>query len=318
MFGNFFSNMYYGKGNRPDFTKDQLPANRWQLFWDMLRVRFTGLMQVNFQTVLFAIPAIFWTYLQFAVMMSLTSGGTETAQMEAMAAQLPSLMTTYLLLMIPCLMVLGLGVVGMVNVLQQWARDGHASAGSDFFAGIKENWKQALIVSLINGVFLLVFYIAVMTYGQMAAQNGGLFIFMQSLMWVIGGVFAVANIYLFPLMVSYKLRVADLYKNAFLMAIARLPWSLLFALLWALPLVIVLTLIMLVGGGQAFAIMMLVMLAYGVLLGFALPQFVLCSYTNATFEKLLNPHIPGAPVNRGLRLEEDEEDEPDSSDIGKP
>ena len=42
-----FNSFYYGKAGKADFTPDQLPKNRVQLFFSMLRVRFSGLIGLN-------------------------------------------------------------------------------------------------------------------------------------------------------------------------------------------------------------------------------------------------------------------------------
>ena len=44
----------------------------------------------------------------------------------------------------------GLAQAGMTNVARNLARDRHSFGISDFFDTIKANWKQALIVSIIN------------------------------------------------------------------------------------------------------------------------------------------------------------------------
>ena len=52
MFGKFMNNYYYGKAGKGDYRKEDLPRTRWQLFWEMLRVRFSGLVQLNLITAL--------------------------------------------------------------------------------------------------------------------------------------------------------------------------------------------------------------------------------------------------------------------------
>ena len=37
----------YGKAGKADFTPDQLPANRFELFLEMMRIRFSGLLLMN-------------------------------------------------------------------------------------------------------------------------------------------------------------------------------------------------------------------------------------------------------------------------------
>ena len=50
------------------------------------------------------------------------------------------------LFLIPC----GLAEAGMANVCRNLARDKHSFGLSDFFATIKKNWKQGLIVGMID------------------------------------------------------------------------------------------------------------------------------------------------------------------------
>ena len=59
MFGRMMNNYYYGKSGKGDFKKDDLPDNRFQLFFEMLRVRLGGLCHLNVITVLAFAPLIF-------------------------------------------------------------------------------------------------------------------------------------------------------------------------------------------------------------------------------------------------------------------
>ena len=47
MFGKMMNRYYYGKSGKGDYTKEDLPQTRWQLFWEMLRVRLSGLVRLN-------------------------------------------------------------------------------------------------------------------------------------------------------------------------------------------------------------------------------------------------------------------------------
>ena len=58
MFSRLMNSYYYGKSGKGDFRKEDLPHNRWQLFWEMLRVRFTGLCRLNLTVFAVWIPAM--------------------------------------------------------------------------------------------------------------------------------------------------------------------------------------------------------------------------------------------------------------------
>ena len=60
MFGKLMNRYFYGKSGQEDFEKEDLPQNRWQLFWEMLRVRFSALLRLNLMYVVVWIPAIFF------------------------------------------------------------------------------------------------------------------------------------------------------------------------------------------------------------------------------------------------------------------
>ena len=56
MFGRMMNSYYYGKSGKGDFQKEDLPHNRWQLFWAMLRVRFASLSRMNLMVLPVFIP----------------------------------------------------------------------------------------------------------------------------------------------------------------------------------------------------------------------------------------------------------------------
>ncbi len=59
MFGKLMNNFYYGKSGKGDFNKEDLPSNRFQLFFEMLRIRLSALCRLNLMTVIVFAPLIF-------------------------------------------------------------------------------------------------------------------------------------------------------------------------------------------------------------------------------------------------------------------
>ena len=49
---------YYGKSGKGDYTPDDLPKNRWQLFLEMLRTRMSGLCRMNLMYFVAWLPAM--------------------------------------------------------------------------------------------------------------------------------------------------------------------------------------------------------------------------------------------------------------------
>ena len=107
------------------------------------------------------------------------------------------------------------------------------------------------------------------------------------------------------------MRLRDVLRNSFLLAIGRLPMSIGIRLLHCVPVAIALLVALYIN--TSWAILGLV--AYYILLGFALSRFVTASYTNGVFDRYINARIEGAVVNRGLNTDpdDDEEDEDEES-----
>ena len=63
---DLFRNYYYGKPGKRDFTEDDLPENRVQLFFQVLGVRKGNMIGLNLIYLLIWMPAALWTVLTWA------------------------------------------------------------------------------------------------------------------------------------------------------------------------------------------------------------------------------------------------------------
>jgi uncharacterized membrane protein YesL len=150
----------------------------------------------------------------------------------------------------------------------------------------------------------LMFYVCWMFYGEMAQQSP-FFLVPQILSLTIVAVWMCALTYFYPLMVTYKLRFRDLLRNGLLLTVGRLPMSVGLKLLSLVPALIA-ALVAFFTPYLQWAVLGLGL--YYVIIGFSLSRFVGASYTNAVFDKYINPRIEGAVIDRGLYKEEDEEE----------
>lgn len=309
MFGKMMNSYYYGKSGKGDYRKEDLPKNRWQLFWEMLRIRFAGLMRLNLMYAVAWLPVIlvmlFSVFAIFAGLSPVNEAGEaiEMTQEELMAI-VNGIAFTFLVMLIPAMTITGPFTAGVSYVTRNWARDEHAFVWSDFKDAVKANWKQALLVSFITSLMPVILYVCWTFYGQMAAESP-FFVVPQVLATMLVVVWFLAVIYMYPLMVSYKLKFKDLIRNALLLSIGRLPQSVGLRLLSAVPLLIGFAVLFFTSQMQWGV---LGMLLYYVLIGFSLSRFIYASYTNAVFDRFINTRIEGAAVNRGLSLEEDDDD----------
>ena len=327
MFGKFMNNYYYGKSGKGDYTPEDLPKTRWQLFWEMLRVRFNGLCRMNLIYMLPWIPTIL--VIGMLVMYVLTMGAVPTeevtvtnadgststqivqvemtqeeqlALVEEQASLVPGMIQMTLILLIPCIAITGPWTAGVAWVTRNWARDEHAFIWSDMKDAMKENWKQALGLSAITSVIPILAWTCWQFYGGLAVNNWIMTI-PQMITMMIAALWFLAITYAYPMLVTYKMSFATIIKNSLLLAVGRLPMSVGVRLLHLVPaaLTVVCTFLF----GSIWIPMVLV--AYYILIGFTLSRFVTASYTNAQFDKFINNRIEGAQVNRGLAEEDDED-----------
>lgn len=314
MFGKFMNNYYYGKSGKGDYQKDDLPRTRWQLFWEMLRVRFAGLFRLNIVSVIAWLPAM---YVLIQLMSNLfnIAGVAQTVEMDPSAAtpeQLDlvqnlrplynSVIMRSLLLLVPAIAITGPFQAGMAYVTRNWARDEHAFVWSDFKDALIGNWKQSLVISFITGLVPLIVYVGYQFYGDMGQQNM-LFVVPQMLTAMLGLVWTLALVYFYPMMVTYKLNLRTLLRNAFLLSIGRLPQTAGARLVMLVPTLLALAVSWFIPAYTIYALMVLA--GYYLLIGNALARFVYASLSNAVFDKFINTRLEGVQINRGLAKEED-------------
>ena len=327
MFGKFMNNYYYGKSGKGDYTPEDLPKTRMQLFFEMLRVRLSALCRMNLIYMLPWIPTML--VIGMLVMYVLTMGvgptqkqtitnadGTTTTQtvrvelteeeqlalLDQQVEVLPTMINTMLVLLIPCVFITGPWTAGVAYVTRNWSRDEHAFVWSDMKDAMKENWKQALGLSAITSVIPLLMYLCWQFYGSLAVNNWFMTV-PQMFTVMVGVVWYLALTYAYPMLVTYKMSFGTIIKNSLLMAVGRLPQSVGIRLLLCVPVALGIALTFLLGSLWV----PLAIFAWYMLIGFTLSRFITASYTNAQFDKFINSRIEGAVVNRGL-AEEDEDD----------
>ncbi len=113
----------------------------------------------------------------------------------------------------------GPATAGITYVMRNYSREEHAWVWTDFKDSIKDNFKQAIVVFLIDIVMLMLFYVGLIYYSQPGSAMGVL----RYIMYAIMLIYTMMHLYIYPLLVTFKLSLADIYRNAFLFAIGKLP-----------------------------------------------------------------------------------------------
>lgn len=309
---------YYGKSGKGDYTPDDLPKNRWQLFMEMLRTRMSGLCRMNLMYFVAWLPAMIaislWV-VSFGVALNnsfpVDEAGNIIEEVAANGVQsfwqtLNDMNFMTLLILIPCIAITGPFTAGLSYVTRNWARDEHAFPWADYKDAIKANWKQGLLVSTITGCVPFLVYICWRFYGDMAVGNA-VWVIPQMLILMLGILWSLAVTYMYPMMVTYQMNFRTIIRNSFILAVGRLPGSVGIRLLHCVPTVLFTVIFLLTF--QPWVLLLL--FAYYLIFGFAFSRFITASFTNAVFDKYINSRIEGAQVNRGLSQENDDDDDDD-------
>lgn len=123
-----------------------LPHNRKEVFFDLLKHRKMNLFALSCFTFMFFIPlAVDLFYFNFLESVAIAN---------EMDEYLFSLVFYSMLIMLPCMIIGFLGLAGAFYVVKKIVWQEGTSLSVDFFQGIKENWKHALINGAIFGIVL--------------------------------------------------------------------------------------------------------------------------------------------------------------------
>ena len=128
-------------------VKRTLPHNRKEVFFDLLAHRKMTLFALSCYTFMFFIPlAVDLLWFNFLESVAISN--------NADAAQLFSLYFYSMLIMLPCMVIGFLGFAGAFYTAKRLVWQEDVSLAFDFFHGIKENWKHAIINGFAFGLFL--------------------------------------------------------------------------------------------------------------------------------------------------------------------
>ncbi|HHV50484.1 MAG TPA: DUF624 domain-containing protein [Clostridiales bacterium] len=127
---------------------------------------------------------------------------------------------------------MGLAFTGLSYITRNFAREKHAFIGSDFVDTIKKNWKQGLAAGLINLIVQLILIFDIYFFFQ--NDNGIFGSIMLAVILSIALIFTFMKYYIYFLIVTFKLKLKQVYKNSLIFAFAGLGRNFLLFLIFGL------------------------------------------------------------------------------------
>ena len=168
----FIARMLEGKERDEEYARSTLPTNRWGLFWDIFKGRFSKLVIVNLLMLLFCIPLIIIVVFLFAYSSSQQAMAPFAQWLFAGYPALPSLVglseqlsLSVSLVFIPLILlgalIAGVGISGGMYVIRNMVWTEGIFVANDFWRGIKINVGVVLLSTLFCGVLVGLMSIAI-------------------------------------------------------------------------------------------------------------------------------------------------------------
>jgi uncharacterized membrane protein YesL len=212
----FFGFFDYTKPG-PGIPKDAPPKPPIVVFFGIYIRKFWNLVKINIMFNLFNLPAV--------VAVIFASMYVIQVQIEDNAAV--DLMTRFIFGSIAlCIPLITVGPVqaGYTYILRNYSREEHAFLWWDFKDNALSNFKQSMIVSIIDFLALILFGITINFYYSYTVDNSMMAIFIlaaRTFMIIAFIVYLIMHMYMYPMLVTFKLTLKQLYKNALIFALAK-------------------------------------------------------------------------------------------------
>ena len=270
-------------------VKQSLPSTRKEVFFDLLKYRKMSLFALSCYTFMFFIPlAIDLFYFNYLESMAIIAEKYE---------YLFSLIFYSMLIMLPCMVIGFIGFAGAFYTAKRMVWQEGISLASDFFRGIKENWKDALINGVIFGLVLFGLVVGgsyLLIYAPVTPVVRGIGLGALILFFLVFGMVISLN---FTQCVYYENGYGVTLKNSFSF-LGLLNWKILLVFLFSTGVVVTL------------GLFNLLTLAIGLILFAFTNSVVIILYTlisHAAFDKYINKEHYPEMVNKGLYKHNDKE-----------
>ncbi len=237
---SFLSNRYTKEG--PGVYLDEPEKGPGALFFSILGRKFWKIVTLNLMYVLFSAPVLILSVivapylLQFMfpgvtpesvqayiespdVLNSLVEGITPLEFTNTLMVFMYVLTALFFVSM--SLFVLGPVHAGMTYVLRNYSREEHAFLWSDFWEHAKKNAGQSIAAGLIGIVATTAMMVSLGVYRSIIGSDF-LKMLVTGFILLLFVLFTVMQMYIYPMMVTFKLTLKNIYKNSFLFFTLRL------------------------------------------------------------------------------------------------
>lgn len=170
------------------------------------------------------------------------------------AADLVWLNVLWVICCIP-IVTIGASTTAMYYTTMKMVRNEESYITKCFFHSFKRNLLQATVIWLIAIVFAVILYIDIRVFGD---QQGLFYKAAGVALYAMGIVYLLILLYVFPLLAKFDNTTLNTIKNALMLAVLQIPYTVLIAVMIVIPCAVVLMIpylliVMILMGGSGIA-----------------------------------------------------------------
>lgn len=192
-----------------DFTENMMPHTRKEVFFDVWKMHWFDLLKLGLILLIAFLPVLMMTVTKDAYDAKLMAEIGESTSQETLKELQKSVLlfrSTSAFIQVPFYMLFSVVFAGALRSIRQYGWEEVVFFWRDLWIGIKQNWKQTLILALVFGVQTAI--------GQYLNTMGT--IAQDSALKIAGGVFGgVTWLICFPIY-AYMLVAISVYSNTFI------------------------------------------------------------------------------------------------------
>lgn len=117
-------------------------------------------------------------------------------------------------------------------IMRNFVREQHSWIFSDFFSNLRENFKQGIVVAIID---VLVVFLAITAlpfyFYNFTATNSAIWLVACYAIGLALLIYTFMHYYIYQMMITFECSLSQLYRNAIIMAFAKLPMNIVFTIL---------------------------------------------------------------------------------------
>ena len=213
----------------PGVSKDAPKKKGIFLYFELLGRKFSKLFNLNLLYFVCSLPMFILYFLIYFFTTFNLVGLLKFSYEEMILAQ--SILSLFLSSVSLLLLGSGPASAAMAYVLREYSKEEHVWLMSTFFSKMKENFKQEMIVTVIDLVFVFLASFAFIFYFTQAASSL-VYLALLILLVIFSLVFTCAHFYIHQLIVTFENSLKDIFKNALLLTLSSLYKNILFTALF--------------------------------------------------------------------------------------